>query len=69
VTLNFLFKTFKEHSLGFERKARLFCDVWIMFVDSSEIMLGFERKARLFCDNFALISKGPKKIISKKVGI
>ena len=38
--------------LGFERKARLFCDAdyfdyWRIF---SKFLLGFERKARLFCD-------------------
>jgi len=37
--------------LGFERKARLFCDVCrtISHWDSSKL-LGFERKSRLFCD-------------------
>ena len=39
-------------SLGFERKARLFCDVMIIisFKCFFDKKLGFERKARLFCD-------------------
>ena len=39
--------------LGFERKARLFCDATII-IDTIKAVkigkLGFERKARLFCD-------------------
>jgi len=37
--------------LGFERKARLFCDLILVFEHLlSVFQLGFERKARLFCD-------------------
>jgi len=45
--------------LGFERKARLFCDEVFPSASSSQLLkifrkpkLGFERKARLFCDVF-----------------
>jgi len=37
--------------LGFERKARLFCD-FLLEKFPAIYMLGFERKARLFCDEF-----------------
>jgi len=40
--------------LGFERKARLFCDIIAsksLSVLYSVRLLGFERKARLFCDS------------------
>ena len=38
--------------LGFERKARLFCDELrcIAGGQNQKLLLGFERKARLFCD-------------------
>jgi len=38
------------HLLGFERKARLFCDNRFMQFLLLNLKLGFERKARLFCD-------------------
>ena len=38
--------------LGFERKARLFCDVKFFYFPINKNLLGFERKARLFCDFF-----------------
>jgi len=40
-------------SLGFERKARLFCDLLLHQIIPLPLplfLLGFERKARLFCD-------------------
>jgi len=44
--------------LGFERKARLFCDDNFknIFHDSLllSLRLGFERKARLFCDSLTV---------------
>jgi len=40
------------YMLGFERKARLFCDIapFSDGITTHAILLGFERKARLFCD-------------------
>jgi len=40
------------NSLGFERKARLFCDTLFISLSPYSILLGFERKARLFCDRY-----------------
>ena len=46
-----------KKQLGFERKARLFCDTIIhIFHSITTIQLGFERKARLFCDFFHFLS-------------
>jgi len=44
--------TEKINKLGFERKARLFCDLFHFYLQKFIFfkMLGFERKARLFCD-------------------
>jgi len=45
--------------LGFERKARLFCDSSVSGLsEEKEIVreLGFERKARLFCDEYKFYS-------------
>jgi len=43
-------KIFYTILLGFERKARLFCDNKSYFSKILDFLLGFERKARLFCD-------------------
>jgi len=48
-----LLKLFLKALLGFERKARLFCDeAPECHNHSKDNRLGFERKARLFCDHF-----------------
>jgi len=49
--------------LGFERKARLFCDKTKHIVLCSSEVLGFQRKARLFCDTSAEKNKIPIRII------
>jgi len=47
--------------LGFERKARLFCDNTVLFkLIFISLLLGFERKARLFCDVSSQSQKNQK---------
>jgi len=44
--------------LGFERKARLFCDlIQSLSNHRHHFLLGFERKARLFCDLIRLLDQ------------
>jgi len=59
VTFHVNFSFLLKKRLGFERKARLFCDVDFPYLLCYGMWqrLGFERKARLFCD--IMISQVP----------